>query len=284
MDYFIILAFIIGLLIRYTYKNHDIIKKYINIYLIYFGMPLIVFSSLLKSKTLAIEILLGVAFIYLIAANLLYYFIIKSFSMDAKRKASLFLSSTYGNVGYIGIPFGFMLFGDIGAAAAALLSVAGGFLHFSLGIVLATSYTRKTIASLKNLFNPIFLGVLAGFLLSRFDITLPGYVYSFALSAAYLLLFVIGLSIRIEKMDKTYTIAFLLRFLGSPLIMALALLITGFLEPKYYAFIFIAMMPPAFSSIILAVNYKLDSKFISNFTSVATIAFVIVATIIGFFV
>ena len=194
------------------------------------------------------------------------------------------MCTVYGNVGYLGIPFGMMFFGTIGAAAGAILSVVAGLTHFSLGIVLATSYVKKKASALKNLFNPIIIGVLIGFILSRFDFFVPEFVHAFAMSASYLLLLVIGLSIKLEKPDKTYFKGILLRFIASPIIMAALLLMFGMLKPEYYAFVFVALTPPAFSSTLLAVNYRLDSEFASNFTSMATVAFIIIASIAGLFI
>ena len=180
MIYFILLAFAVGFLLNHVWSKAGLVKRYLNEYLIWFGLPLFTFVTLVVSK-IELGLLFATSSILIIVFSLLVYFIVSLFRFKNSKKASLFLASTYGNSGYLGVPLSFMFFGAIGAAIAAIFAFVVSLVQFSLGVYLSNKYARQKASAIKNLLKfPLFWGILIAFTLSYFIHHVPDWLAVFS--------------------------------------------------------------------------------------------------------
>jgi malate permease and related proteins len=273
MDFIIIIAFLIGLLVRIVFKHHESIRKYTNLYLLYIGLPLLVLVSLLKARGMPLGTYFFIAALFILLFMITTYYWVSALRLPGKQKAALFLSSTFGNVGYLGIPFSQMIFGQQGAIIAAIVTVVTTLVHFSLAVWLACKFTEKKSIQLKQIINPVLIVGIVGLILLKTTFVVPVGVETLSQISTYLLLFVIGLSLSLHPLTKAYTTGFFLKFIVSGIVMFCVVMLTVGLQ-GYLPFIFLALMPPAFANTVIALSYKFDESFTSEFTSLATILFI----------
>ncbi|MCK5289502.1 MAG: AEC family transporter [Candidatus Aenigmarchaeota archaeon] len=278
MSFLIIAAFITGLLVKHFYKDYTYIQKIVNKYIMYIGLPLIVLVALTGSKQLGIEKVILISILFNIAAILIFFRLFKSMDIKNRTKASLFLCTAFGNIAYLGIPYSLMFFGNDGAAVCAIFTIITALFHFSFGVALSNSYIKKRDMPLKDLVNPLSIGIIIAFLISRLDITIPLMIENIAHLGTYMILFVIGMTTTITRPTKDYLAGIGGKFIISPIIMIILLFITGSMETQYYPFMLLAIMPPAFVNTVLSVNYGFDKEYTSKFTSITTIIMIAIFT------
>jgi len=275
----IIIAFLFGIFIRHIHPDYRSIRDIINTYIMYIGLPLMVFVSLTGISPENIGWIILISILYNIISTTVLFSIYRRKKIKRKTKASVFLCSTYGNVGYLGIPYCIMFFGNIGASFAAIFTIITTLFHFSLGIMLSNSCLKNKKIAAKEMINPLSIGMIIALALSQLIITIPEIINSIAGLGIYLILFLIGLTTTLTRPTKEYLIGIEGKFIISPLIMAILLFATGNFTAQYLPFMFLAIMPPAFANTVLSINYGFDKEYTSRFTSITTIGMIVIFSI-----
>lgn len=287
------LAILIGILTGRFYPNRahkNKLKKFLTKYLIYFGLPLFIFLSLLKHKEIKLT---GYAIFitgFFTTLSLFTFIILKKHSAENtenKIRASLFICSVFGNTGYIGIPFAYLFFGSKGLAIASLTAVIGGIIHYSLGVFLANCFlSTKKFAILKVMKTPLIYSFSTALLFSRFHFVhafqIPRSLHIFSETAIYFAVFLIGLTLSFRKINRTILIGLLFKFLFSPIIAFFFLQFTQFGILEKATFLLLASTPPALINTSLAIEFNWNAEYASNFTAIATCIFLIVVFLIFF--
>ena len=124
---------------------------------------------------------------------------------------------TYDNCGFIGVPFGYALFGNIGVIYATVFVAVFHIFCWTHGIMLLD----KGGFQLKKLINPCLIAVIAGMVFFIFQIRLPESI-DFAMGAM-----TITMAIMYERDDHYATELFTVTTLLSILTMPLCMLIAG---------------------------------------------------------
>ncbi|NOQ38094.1 hypothetical protein GQ472_04350 [archaeon] len=275
----VIIAFLFGIFVRKIHPDHKSIRDIINTYIMYIGLPLMVLVSLSGIGPANIGWIILISILYNIISTAALFRIYERKKIKGKTKASVFLCSTYGNVGYLGIPYCIMFFGNIGASFAAIFTIITTLFHFSLGIMLSNSYLKNKKIAAKEMINPLSIGMIIALALSQLIITIPEIISSIAGLGIYLILFLIGLTTSISRPTKDYLSGIEGKFIISPLIMAILLFATGNLTAQYLPFMLLAIMPPAFTNTVISINYGFNKEYTSRFTSVTTIGMIIIFSI-----
>ena len=270
-----IISFFLGLLLSFSEKK-EVIKKCTNIYLVYFGLPFLILVSLSAERYIQWWPFISAVMIFLICLNLVAYYLLKYINLEPKKKSALFLCGTYGNFAYLGIPAGFIFFGNLGVALSALATIAGGLIHFSLGIYLSNSYVQGRFNSLKEMFKfPLLYGLIATLILSRYNISFPKDIRTFASIAIYLAIFLVGISLQFKKFEWSYIFGIFLKFLISP-ISALIISYLIHLSCNYRnMLLLLSLTPPALVNTVISINYKFDESLTAELTSVGTGLFIL---------
>ena len=124
---------------------------------------------------------------------------------------------TYDNCGFIGVPRGYALFGNIGVIYATVFVAVFHIFCWTCGIMLLD----KGGFQLKKLINPCLIAVIAGMVFFIFQIRLPESI-DFAMGAM-----TITMAIMYERDDHYATELFTVTTLLSILTMPLCMLIAG---------------------------------------------------------
>lgn len=282
------LAILIGILLERFYPNRahkNKLKKFLTKYLIYFGLPLFIFLSLLKHKEIKLTGYAIFIISFFIILSLFTFILISKKHTENKVRASLFICSVYGNTGYIGIPFAYLFFGSKGLAIASLTAVIGGIIHYSLGVFLANCFlSKKKFAILKVIKTPLIYSFSIALLLSRLHFVqafhIPRALFAFSETAVYLAVFLIGLTLSFKKINRNLLTGLLFKFLFSPIIAFFLLQLTQFSTLEKAIFLLLASTPPALINTSLAIEFNWDAEYASNLTAIATCIFLIVAFLI----
>lgn len=215
------------------------------------------------------------AFLLLFGLNLLKF--------DGKTKAALFLSSLVGNTIYIGFPIGRQAFGEsnfpVVAGVGAIHLVLGTF----LGVMAAMHWTQKhenLKLYLKEFFsNPLILALAAGLALSfvpafgRAEIILKSTLLMLAITASPVALFALGcfLSQRSHKIPfPLRAVPAFLKLLVFPLFIFLVLKKFGQFTGPTNVSAFLAAMPTAVSTFVIAEKFGLDEKLVADSLLITT--------------
>ncbi|NQU98661.1 AEC family transporter [Candidatus Woesearchaeota archaeon] len=277
----IVLAFIFGIIINHLFPKLLVVRKYLNKYLIYLGIPLVVFVSLSKTKDFAFFDYAKISFLIVFFMILFMFFLVGRFSIPAKDKASLFMSSTFGNCAYLGIPLSFLVWGDKGAIIASIFTIITMSFRLTIGLFLAQYYIHKKNTFKKVFERPFLWFLLIAVILSRFEITIPSIVQIIARAGTYIAVFVIGTSLYFPYINFRTLRLSLIKLILAPIIASVFLFTLKISDP--WPFLVLIAMPPAFTNNALALEFKFNHKLTSSLTTVGTLAFMFIFLIFTVF-
>lgn len=284
MIYLILAAFALGVILNYTYSRAKVVKEYTNTYLIWFGLPLLIFLSLIRNKGSIADFgfFILISSVFLFAINVVNFYLVGRAKIDGKKKASLFLTTTYPNTAFLGIPILTFFFQETGALLAAIFTFITLIFHLSFGVYLSNIYLKKSRNALSEVIKfPLLWGTVVAFILSFFVQSAPEWLFQFSKSAIYLAPFVVGLAFRMGRMESSHVYGFALKFLVMPALLFVFLLLFALPAPQEMALLLLSALPPALTSTILAIKYKFDEEYAASFTSFTSLAFLLILFIVS---
>lgn len=230
-----------------------------------------------------------IPFLSILLSYFIGYLLAKIFRIREERRGIFSGIFSLSNSIFIGLPLSQALFGEIATPYTLLYYMANTTIWWTLGVYGITLDTQKkegeTFDTIKNIFNPSFLGFLFGVLLILLSIKLPKFIFeSFRLVGNLtipLSLFYIGIIIHEMgftkfNIEKDTILIFLGRFFVTP---ALVIILNFFLPiPKLMRDIFIIMsaMPAMVNSAIVARVYGGDYEFAVKMITYTTILSIII--------
>lgn len=286
------LPFIFVILFGIIYRNivgkekAEEVSKVLSTTVLHIFLPALCINTIYKTQ-LQIELFLVTvsAWFTIIACILvsitIYYLFNKIYPIKDNQKGVLILSSTFGNVTYIGIPVLNSLYG-VEATKYALFYdlLATTPLLWLLGAPIAIHYGQnkkmKFIDSIKEiLLLPPIWAMLIALLTNLLNIQIPSNLLKAfeILSGAVipLMIFRVGLSISIPNIGYTYMAipAIFIKLLLSPLIALIASKSLGLTGTALGACVIEGAMPTMVLSIIIAWRFNLDTS-LSAFMIITT--------------
>ena len=248
------------------YKEINI--QSISAIVFYLFSPALIFRSLSQStmdNEIAIKVIMatwGIFIVGLVFANLWNF--IQRENRDKATKASFSLSVTTINAGNMGLPIGYLGFGDIGLEVAIIFLVANTTLYSTVNIFIASraSNVSKT-AFLEPLKYPMIYASVAGVIFNLAHFTVPESLLksiNFLGDAAIpTMLLVLGLQIykgvRIESL-KDVSVAVIFRLILAPILMYFIASFVGLDDIYRNVLIVSAGLPTAVFTIILATEFN----------------------------
>lgn len=223
----------------------------------------------------------------LFCAIVIYTALDKLISLEPSQKGVLILSSTFGNVTYLGIPVLTSLYGDESAKYALFYDLlATTPVLWLIGVPIAAKFgegkrmeIRESIKAITSL--PPVWGIFVGLFLNLSETSLPTSVIraldTLSSTVVPLMIFSIGLAIDIFKVKHAYVVipAIIIKLFISPLISFTTAYMLGLRGTAFASCFIEGAMPTMVLSLLIAARFKLD-------TSLS--AFVIVASTIIFFI
>ncbi|MDG1990400.1 MAG: AEC family transporter [Dehalococcoidia bacterium] len=248
------------------YKSIDI--KSISASVFYLFSPALIFRSLSEStmsNDIAIKVIIAtwsIFFIGLVWARV--WSIIRKKSHDDETKASFSLSVTTINAGNMGLPIGYLGFGDIGLEVAIIFLVANTTLYSTVNVFIASRANKMSKASMFEFLKyPMvyasILGVIFNFSNLEMPQTMMKSINFLGDAAIPTMLLVLGLQIYkgVEaKSIKDACAAIGFRLCIAPILMFFITYIIGL--PDIYSNVLIvsAGLPTAVFTIILATEFN----------------------------
>lgn len=254
-------------------------------------LPLVVFFSIAKhppstiigfSNALVIGFLVSsICFILAVA--------ISTRSHDSRETAVAFsLNSGYMNVTYLGFPAVYAVFGSAALGPATLYAMGVGVPNLLLGTALLTLLSNRRISgrslALSVISFPAVFALIAALLFVAFSAPIPSLLYEpfdhFVAPVFFaLMLLLAGFQITLVSPRKYWEELIsvgVIRFLLSPaiayaLILALGLSFTTDMSPK--PALLQSAMPPAIFNLILAHNFKQNTKLYGALVFYLTLVF-----------
>ncbi len=165
---------LIGYILGYI---KDINVESVNIIVLYFFIPALVFHSLVTTDfntTTIFKLSIGVV-VFTIFMVVVSYIVFKLSNRSDLSLSVVILSSSFPNSGFIGVPLSEFAFGTIGRTTAVLYLAVQSILIYTLGIYIASyGEGNKFTTSFKEVFSlPLIYAVIAAFFIQLSGFSLP---------------------------------------------------------------------------------------------------------------
>ncbi len=214
------------------------------------------------------------------------YLVGKATSLEGARLRVFMLVTTFPNTGFLGYPFAFALFGSTGLSYAVIYDQMGMFPIFvSLGFLIAGG--RESLRHAVRF--PPLIALLAALALNGAGYTIAGPTAQFLQAVGWttlpLTIFIIGYRVRLKALRdyKPLVWCLILRMLVLPAVLVAILHVLGKSGTPYQVTLMESAMPPALTTSILALQYRLDNDLAVACISVGTIISMIAFSIALFF-
>ncbi|MCS7203858.1 MAG: AEC family transporter [Thermodesulfovibrio sp.] len=285
----------IGLLLRILLvtvgiptEKIDSTRDRINYFVFYYIIPIICFKTTYTMPlTLNHFKVSFVAILTIISCIIISSFIYrKIFSVSSEVLGSIIISSSFGNVLYIGLPVLTKLYGEQGISYALTYDLfASTPLVWSIAVAICMKYGYAKSYSFKDSFPtiiriPAIWGLLVGLIFRKMGIYLPDELIiifkKLSSHVTYLMLLIVGVSIKTVSSHGFMLLlpAIAVKIIISPLLGLFFATVTGLSDIPYNVCIIQAGMPTMLMSMIFARIFGTDLR-----TSVEMIFF----TTVGFF-
>lgn len=221
--------------------------------------------------------------------------------VKAKDKCSVIIQAAYrSNFVLFGIPMAQSVFGDEGAAVAAMLVAIVVPIYNAFAVILFEYYRGgeiKPLTLLKNIVtNPLILGAIVGlaFLLLRIKLPvgLEKPISEFSGLTTPIALFCLGGTLHFSAMkhnSRYLTPVLLLKLILLPLLATLISSLAGFSNVERFVFLIMSGAPMAVSSYTMAANMGGDGELAGEYVVLSTVlsigtlfAFIFVYNMVGF--
>ncbi|MCX7698350.1 MAG: AEC family transporter [Candidatus Goldbacteria bacterium] len=285
----IFLTVISGYIFSYFYGNKkETFENSLSDYLYYFALPLTIFLKVInfemKNMDFYIFIInsLPIIFLYLLIYSAYRFGII-----NASFARTSMISSTLGNVVYLGFGVIQYNFGEHIIPYAAVSVGIQNLIIFSIGVffinLICFEKSCIIIGTKKAFLNPIFLSTFIGFFFSLLDISISDFLNDFLVQVSKttvpLALFLIGVSIYGKKFNISYLKKVILISSLKLVILPFISFIFIFLFAKFDIVSLVSFilytMPVAIAAFVVARDFELEKDVVAGSVIFTTVLYFI---------
>jgi len=291
---------IIGYYIKKREMVSDEMIKDITTIVINFALPAFILNSMnfdfSKEVMLKSGILVIISFFVYAVAIVASKIFTRGIKATGRTKDVYEYMCTFSNVGFMGYPVIYSLFGDIGVFYGAIYNLSFNLLTWSYGAYIICRNSdikamrpKGMVKKILSFLNPALIAVFIGFILFVFSIKLPETVYSILkmLGSTVTPLSMMSIGFILSGVDTSDILDFKIflmsavRLIILPVFIFFVLKAAGFQEFLLSIPVILTGMPAAANTAIIAVrydsDYKLASKgiFVSTLLSIVTIPIII---------
>lgn len=286
------------IVVGYILQSKKKITKEIGTFLSYIVVHITLPCSIFNTMTTTIDLKgIGSMVFYVVAVMisqvlsiLAAMFIAKVSKIEELKKGSFIALTAFNNTLFMGMPVSVALFGERSATVILCYYIASAILFWTLGIRIIAG--KKVKGKFKIPF-PVY-GILCGVLILIITYFVPQFkLPSFALDTiGYLGKMTTPLSmiftgyalgefgLKNIRIDRSITLGLLARFVVSPLIFIIVIVIMGADEFYKNVFIVQAFMPVMASQTIIARQYEVDDSYPSVMVTISTLISLIIIPIV----
>ena len=227
-----------------------------------------------------------IAWMVMTAGAIISYVTGRAVGLSGKSLRTFMLASTFPNTAFLGYPFAYSLFGSAGLSYAIIYDQMGMFPFFiTLGFFIAGG--KESLLHMLRF--PPLIALVAAFLLNWAGLPPSGQLAKILGAIGWttlpLTIFIIGLKVRFIALRDTKGVfaCLALRMLLIPALLFLILHFTGKEAVPYRVTLMESAMPPALTTGILAIQYRLDEDLAVSCISLGTVISLIMFSIAMWF-
>ena len=302
----IIFMIAIGYILRKKYWLHDSFSQNVSKVITNIALPASIYVAVSRNLTLDTLFSMSDRLVYTFASFIIGYIIaiimVKVFRIKTGRKAIFINAFVNANTIFIGMPLNIELFGEQSLPYYLMYYITNTVSIWTFGAFLVSNDTpdvddKKKGVNWKKIFSPPLIGFIVALLLLAFNIKMPKMINSTMqyignivtpLSLMYIGIVLADARLRNIRFDKDTILALVGRFVLSPAVMILLLMIGSSLggnltdlDTKTYV---IQSAAPVFAVLpILANESGGDVKYATNVVTTSTILFALIIPVLMMF-
>jgi predicted permease len=224
-----------------------------------------------------------IAWLVMVVGTLCSFGVGRAAGLEENRLRAFMLAATFPNTGFLGYPFAYALFGTTGLSYAVIYDQMGMFpIFITLGFIIAGGKNSP----LNSLQYPPLIALITALVLNWAGISPSGTVAAILSGIGWttlpLTIFILGLKVRLTAARDIRPVLWclLLRMGAFPLLLFLVLHLLGKNGLPYRVTLMESSMPPALTTGILALQFRLDEELAFSCISLGTVASMIIFSII----
>ena len=302
----IIFMIAIGYILRKKDWFHDSFSENVSKVITNIALPASIYVAVSRNLTLETLVSMSDRLIYTFASFIIGYiiavFMVKIFKIRPGRRGIFINAFVNANPIFIGMPLNIELFGEQSLPYYLMYYITNTVSIWTLGAFFVSNDTldidnKKKGVNWKKIFSPPLIGFIVALLLLAFNIKMPKMINSTMqyignivtpLSLMYIGIVLADARLRNIRFDKDTILALVGRFVLSPVVMVVLLMIGmslgGNLTPLDTKTYVIQSAAPVFAVLpILANEADGDVKYATNVVTTSTILFALVIPILMMF-
>lgn len=302
----IIFMIAIGYILRKKDWFHDSFSENVSKVITNIALPASIYVAVSRNLTLKTLVSMSDRLIYTFASFIIGYiiaiFMVKVFKIKPGRRGIFINAFVNANTIFIGMPLNIELFGEQSLPYYLMYYITNTVSIWTLGAFFVSNDTldidnKKKGVNWKKIFSPPLIGFIVALLLLAFNIKMPKMINSTMqyignivtpLSLMYIGIVLADARLRNIRFDKDTILALVGRFVLSPVVMVVLLMIGmslgGNLTPLDTKTYVIQSAAPVFAVLpILANEADGDVKYATNVVTTSTILFALVIPILMMF-
>jgi malate permease len=296
----------IGYILRKKDWFHDSFSENVSKVITNIALPASIYVAVSRNLTLETLVSMSDRLIYTFASFIIGYiiavFMVKIFKIRPGRRGIFINAFVNANTIFIGMPLNIELFGEQSLPYYLMYYITNTVSIWTLGAFFVSNDTldidnKKKGVNWKKIFSPPLIGFIVALLLLAFNIKMPKMINSTMqyignivtpLSLMYIGIVLADARLRNIRFDKDTILALVGRFVLSPVVMVVLLMIGmslgGNLTPLDTKTYVIQSAAPVFAVLpILANEADGDVKYATNVVTTSTILFALVIPILMMF-
>ncbi len=302
----IIFMIAIGYILRKKDWFHDSFSENVSKVITNIALPASIYVAVSRNLTLETLVSMSDRLIYTFASFIIGYiiaiFMVKVFKIKPGRRGIFINAFVNANTIFIGMPLNIELFGEQSLPYYLMYYITNTVSIWTLGAFFVSNDTldidnKKKGVNWKKIFSPPLIGFIVALLLLAFNIKMPKMINSTMqyignivtpLSLMYIGIVLADARLRNIRFDKDTILALVGRFVLSPVVMVVLLMIGmslgGNLTPLDTKTYVIQSAAPVFAVLpILANEADGDVKYATNVVTTSTILFALVIPVLMMF-
>lgn len=251
----------LGFLLKKIKLAKDSWIEVLNNYALYIGLPMMIFNSFIGIDKVNTSIFF-VNLVWIAVSSLGIFWLLKLFNLPKKIRNTYLICISFGNIGYLGIPFISSIMPG-STASISLVIASTMFVQFTLVL-----YLINKKSNLMSIFkNPLIISPVLGLVVWQFNILVPEFLKKSILmisqSASPVALFAIGIFLaRPINLNKDLVHAGIISFMKLVVFPSVFFLILLILNLNFKIALLEAGMPVAVAVFAFTEKYKLDKNII----------------------
>lgn len=302
----IIFMIAIGYILRKKDWFHDSFSENVSKVITNIALPASIYVAVSRNLTLETLVSMSDRLIYTFASFIIGYiiavFMVKIFKIRPGRRGIFINAFVNANTIFIGMPLNIELFGEQSLPYYLMYYITNTVSIWTLGAFFVSNDTldidnKKKGVNWKKIFSPPLIGFIVALLLLAFNIKMPKMINSTMqyignivtpLSLMYIGIVLADARLRNIRFDKDTILALVGRFVLSPVVMVVLLMIGmslgGNLTPLDTKTYVVQSAAPVFAVLpILANEADGDVKYATNVVTTSTILFALVIPVLMMF-